>query len=126
MDSQQHDPEPVTSRVAAMLLANLAAELLARHRAVAIGSVNATVTKTFSGRSVAVVAPLGPAYGSLLICLDPGVSVAGCTTVTLHSTTAVERDIIYVSGPVAPGTHTVEITTESGSQFALDEFAVLG
>jgi hypothetical protein len=29
---------------------------------------------TFSGRSLAVVAPLGPAYGSIRICIDPGAS----------------------------------------------------
>jgi hypothetical protein len=32
----------------------------------------------------------------------------------------------YVSAPVAAGTHTIEITTETGSLPALDSFAVLG
>jgi hypothetical protein len=81
---------------------------------------------TFSGQSVAVIAPLGPAYGSIRICIDPGVSVAGCTTPTLHSTTAVERDIVYVSGPLAAGSHTIQITDPSSSPIALDGLVVLG
>ena len=88
-------------------------------------TVGSTATMTFSGRSLAVVAPLGPAYGSIRICLDPGVSTAGCTTATLQSTTAVERDIVYVSGPLAAGSHTVQITSPSRSRIALDGFVVL-
>jgi hypothetical protein len=92
----------------------------------ATSSVSSTATMTFVGRSIAVLAPLGPAYGSILICVDPsGVSVAGCTTTTLHSTTAVERDVVYVSGPLASGQHTIQIITQSGSLFALDGFTVL-
>jgi hypothetical protein len=44
-----------------------------------VSSNGATASLTFSGTSIAVVAPLGSAYGSLRICIDPGVSVAGCT-----------------------------------------------
>jgi hypothetical protein len=83
-------------------------------------------TMTFSGRSIAVIAPVGPAYGSIQICLDPGVSVAGCTTTMLHSTTAVARDTVYVSGPLAAGPHTIEVTNSSSSPIALDGFVVLG
>ena len=89
-------------------------------------TAGATATMTFSGRSIAVIAPLGPAYGSIRICIDPGVSVTGCTTPTLHSTTAVERDIVYVSGPLAAGSHTIQVTNPSGSPIALDGFVVLG
>ena len=85
-----------------------------------------TATMTFTGQSLALVAPLGPAYGSILVCLDPGVSVAGCNTVTLHSTTAVERDIVYVSGPLTAGSHTIQVTNPSGSPIALDGLVVLG
>ena len=91
-----------------------------------VSSTNATATMTFSGQSIAVIAPLGPAYGSIRICIDPGVSVAGCTTPMLHSTTAVERDVVYVSGPLAAGSHTVQITDPSSSPIALDGFVVLG
>jgi hypothetical protein len=91
-----------------------------------ISTAGSTATMTFSGRSLAVIAPLGPLYGSIRICLDPGVSVAGCTTPTLHSTTAVDRDIVFVSGPLSAGSHTVQITNPSGSPIALDAFVVLG
>jgi len=85
-----------------------------------------TVTMTFSGRSIAVVAPVGPADGSIQICIDPGVSVAGCTFTTLHSATVSERDVVYVSGPLTAGPHTIEITNAGGAPVALDGFAVLG
>jgi hypothetical protein len=85
-----------------------------------------TVTMTFSGRSIAVVAPVAPADGSIQICIDPGVSVAGCTLTTLHSTTVVERDIVYVSGPLAAGPHSIRITSAGGSPVELDGFVVLG
>jgi len=90
-----------------------------------VSSNGATATLTFSGTSIAVIAPLGSAYGPLRICLDPGVSVAGCTTPTLDSSTAAERDIVYVSGPLASGSHTIQITATSATKIALDAFAVL-
>jgi hypothetical protein len=59
--------------------------------------------------------------------VDPGVSVTGCTTVMLQSSTTVERRIVYVSGPLATGrTHTIEITSTSTLPVALDGFVVLG
>jgi hypothetical protein len=91
-----------------------------------ISTADSTATMTFSGQSLAVVVPLGQTNGSIRICIDPGVSVAGCTTATLHSTTAVERDIVYVSGALTAGSHTVQVTNASGSPIALDGFVVLG
>jgi hypothetical protein len=90
-------------------------------------SVSATVTRMFTGQSIAVIAPVGPTFGSLQICIDSGVAVGTCTTVTEHSATAAEREVVYVSAPVDPTRpHSITITTESGSMFALDAFAVLG
>ncbi len=90
-------------------------------------SVGSTAQMMFSGRAIAVVAPLGPAHGSLQICVDPGVSVTGCTTVMLQSSAPVERRIVYVSGPLATNTtHTIAITTTSTLPVALDGFVVLG
>jgi hypothetical protein len=89
-------------------------------------SAGATATMPFQGRSIAVIARLGSSSGSVQICIDPGVSVAGCTTATLHAGTAVERDVVYVSGPVAAGSHTIEVSTTSASPVALDGFVVLG
>ena len=45
---------------------------------------------------------------------------------TLHSTTAIERDIVYVSGPLAAGSHTIQVTDPAGSPIGLDGFLVLG
>ncbi len=89
-------------------------------------TAGSTATMMLSGTSLAVIAPVGPAYGPIRICLDPGVSNAGCTTSTLHSTTTVERDIVYVSGPLAAGSHTIQVTDPTGSPIALDGFLVLG
>jgi hypothetical protein len=91
-----------------------------------VSSTNATATMTFTGRSIAVIAPLGPSRGSIRICIDPGVSIAGCTTPTLHSTTALERDVVYVSGPLAAGSHVIQVSSTSSSPVALDGFVVLG
>ena len=59
---------------------------------------------TFTGRSIAVVAPVGPASGSIQVCIDSGVSVGICTTVSEHSASAVEREVVYVSAPVSTTT----------------------
>jgi hypothetical protein len=90
-------------------------------------------TMTFSGRSIAVIAPVGPAYGSIQICLDPGVSVAGCTTTMPHSTTAVARDTVYVSGPLAAGpqpsrspTQAVRRSRSTASSCSADDLAGSG
>ena len=93
-----------------------------------VSSTGATAMLSgFSGRSIAVVAPVGPGDGSIEICIDPvGVSVVGCTAVMLQSSVSVERRIVYVSGPLAAGTHTIEITTASSSPVSLDGFVVLG
>jgi hypothetical protein len=89
-------------------------------------SMGAIASMTFTGRSIAVIAPVGPTSGSIQVCIDSGVSVGICTTVSEHSATAVEREVVYVSAPVSTTTsHTITITSESGS-VALDAFAVLG
>jgi hypothetical protein len=88
-------------------------------------SANATASMMFTGRSIAVVAPVGPNFGSVQTCLDPGVTVTPCTTVTLQSATPVEREVVYVSGPLTAGQHTIDVIRQSGS-VALDGFAVLG
>lgn len=53
----------------------------------------------------------------------PGQGTPGCTTAMLHSTTTVERDIVYVSGPLAAGSHTIQVTDTSASPIALDSLA---
>jgi hypothetical protein len=93
------------------------------------GSVGANVGMTFTGRSIAVVSPVGPTSGSIQICIDATVAIGSCTIVTEHSASAVAREVVYVSGPLAAGMHTATITSVasgSGAVFALDAFAVLG
>ena len=86
-----------------------------------------TVTMTFTGRSIAVIAPVGPTSGAIQVCIDSGVSVGICTTVSEHSATAVEREVVYVSAPVSTtAPHTISITSTTTSTVALDGFAVLG
>ena len=82
---------------------------------------------TFTGRSIAVIAPVGPTSGAIQVCIDSGVSVGICTTVSEHSATAVEREVVYVSAPVSTtAPHTISITSTTSSTVALDGFAVLG
>ena len=88
-----------------------------------------TATLTFSGRSIAIIAPVRPAFGSMQVCLDPPTITTGappCPSVSLHSATATERDTVYVVNGLASGTHTIQVTDLSGSSIALDAFVVLG
>jgi hypothetical protein len=89
-----------------------------------ISTAGSTATMPFSDGSVAIVAPVGPSSGSMQVCFDAHVSVAGCTTVSLRSSTAVDREVVYVSARLA-GSHTIEITTSGGGPVALDGFVVL-
>ena len=83
-------------------------------------------TLTFSGRSIAVIAPLRPTYGSIQVCPDPGTTGAGCTVTSLHSTTSQDRDVVYVSGPLTAGQHSIAITDTTTAPVALDAFVLLG
>jgi hypothetical protein len=91
-----------------------------------ISTVGTATMTTFPGGSLALLAPVGPDYGSMQICLDPGVSVGVCTTSTPHPSTDVEREVIYVSGRLAAGQHIIQVTKLSGPPIALDGFVVLG
>jgi hypothetical protein len=62
----------------------------------------------------------------MTVCLDPdGVSTAGCTSVMFHFATALEREIVYVTGPLTVGPHTIQVSHGSGSPIALDGLVVL-
>jgi hypothetical protein len=87
----------------------------------------AAATLTFSGESIAIVAPLRSNYGSIRVCLDPlGTTGAGCSVMTLHSTTSQDRDVVYVSGPLGAGQHSLAISDTNGKSVALDAVVVLG
>jgi hypothetical protein len=93
------------------------------------GTGGSTATLSFSGRSIAIIAPVRPAFGSMQVCLDPPTittSAPACPSVSLHSATATDRDTVYVVNGLAPGTHTIQVTDLSGSSIALDAFVVLG
>jgi hypothetical protein len=90
-------------------------------------SSGATATITFTGRSLALVAPIGPGRGAIEVCLDdPSATVGPCTSsLSLASATAVAREVVYVSG-FSTGTHKIEVVTQNTSPVALDGFVVLG
>lgn len=56
----------------------------------------------------------------------PGTTGAGCTVTSLHSTTSTDRDLVYVSGPLTAGQHSIAITDTGNTPVALDAAAVLG
>jgi hypothetical protein len=86
----------------------------------------ATTTLTFTGTAVAVVAPLRVAYGSIDVCIDPvSTTGAGCSVVSLHGT-ARDRDLVYVSAPLAAGQHSVAISDTGSTPVAVDAIVVLG
>jgi hypothetical protein len=65
----------------------------------------ATITRSFTGRSVAWVGAVGPTRGSARVLID-GVAVA---TVNLHAATLAHRRIVYAKTWPAAGTHTISI-----------------
>lgn len=89
-------------------------------------SASQIASMMFTGRSIAVIAPVAPGDGSILVCIDPGVSVAGCVITSLNSPAAADRKVVYVSGPLTEGQHTITITTQNASPVALDGFVALG
>jgi hypothetical protein len=82
--------------------------------------VGRTVTYPFTGRAVAVVAPLGPGKGRFKVRLD-GQAVA---TVDLARTKAAARRMVWVSDALSPGPHTLRIVSLVG-RVELDAFLVL-
>jgi hypothetical protein len=93
------------------------------------GTGGSTATLMFSGKSIAIIAPVGPTLGSMQVCLDPPAATTNappCPSLTLHAATASERDAVYVLNGLTPGMHTIQLTDLSGSSVALDGFVVLG
>ena len=86
----------------------------------ASGAADASATLTFTGRGVGIVAPKGPGRGRLDIAID-GHRVA---TVDLAATSVRPRRVVFASGSLSPGNHTITITTrKAGAE--LDAFLVL-
>ena len=80
-----------------------------------------SATFDFTGRGVALVAPFGPGKGKVRIRLD-GQAVA---TIDLARKTSAPRRMVWVSGALTPGPHTVKVVTVGGAPVDLDAFLVL-
>ncbi len=80
----------------------------------------AAVRFSFSGRAVAIVAPQGPSGGTFRVRLD-GRMVG---TVRLARSTSTERRLVWVSGALTPGPHTLKVVAVDG-RAELDAFLVL-
>ena len=66
-------------------------------------SSGASVSYRFTGRSVALIAEKGPAYGTARVYLD-----GSLITVSLAKATSAARQVVYARS-VTPGTHTLRI-----------------
>jgi hypothetical protein len=78
---------------------------------------------TFTGRSLAIVAPKGPKRGSITISIDGVVQ----KVVSLKASTASSRRVVFSWFSPTPGTHTVTVTpTGTGTYTAIriDAFVV--
>jgi len=87
-------------------------------------SSTATATETFTGRSVAWVAPRTPTRGKADIYID-GVYV---TTVDLYSATTLSRSIVFTRSWSVSGAHTLQIRVKATSgrpRVDIDAFVVL-
>ena len=89
-------------------------------------SVGATrACRSRAGRSPS--SPRSDPAPVLQICIDGSVGIGSGTTVTERSASAVEREVVYVSGPLSTtSSHTIAISSTTSSPVALDAFAVLG
>ena len=69
-------------------------------------SVGATYTIPFTGRQLRWISTKGPIYGMASVSVDG----AAATTVDLYSATTSNRQILFSTGPLSYGLHTVKIT----------------
>jgi C1A family cysteine protease len=93
-----------------------------------VGSAS-SVTITFSGASLNVIAAKARSYGRMTVVLDSGAT----TTVDLYSRTASYKQTVWSSGYLTPGTHKVTITwmstknnSSTGYTIDLDAVDVIG
>jgi subtilisin family serine protease len=84
----------------------------------------ASVTFSFNGRTGALVAPLGPTKSSLKVYVDG----AYVKTISLYASTTRPRTIVYTTGTLGAGTHTLKlVNVRVGSRIRadVDAFVVL-
>jgi hypothetical protein len=85
---------------------------------------NAAVTFTFSGRTGAVVAPLSSIRSSFKVYVDN----VYMKTVSLYSATTKPPTVVFTTGTLASGTHTIKLVhTRVGARIRadVDAFVVL-
>ena len=88
-----------------------------------------SVTVKFDGSYVSWMAKKGPSYGIAAVSLDGGPP----TNVDLYSSTSLYQQIVYNTGILAPGPHTLVIertwaknARSSGYVVSVDAFDVIG
>ena len=84
-------------------------------------SLGARARTTFSGRGIAIVAPLGPTRGSARIYID-GVYRR---TVSLRASTGRSRVVVFSESFATLGTHTIEIRLSGNGRVDIDAFVIL-
>jgi subtilisin len=76
---------------------------------------------TFSGRAIAIVAPVGPTRGSATIYVD-GVYRA---SVSFRASSGKSRMVMYAASFVSLGTHTITLRVSGTGRVDLDAFVIL-
>jgi subtilisin family serine protease len=84
-------------------------------------SAGARARTTFSGRGIALVAPLGPTRGSAAIYID-GVYR---TTVSLRASGGRSRVVVFSAAFSALGTHTIDVRLGGNGRVDVDAFVIL-
>ena len=89
----------------------------ATHYATALG---ASAKTTFSGRAIALVAPLGPTRGSAKFWVD-GVYRG---TISFRNSTGRSRVIMYTTTFPSVGVHTIELRLVGNGRVDVDAFVI--
>jgi hypothetical protein len=63
-----------------------------------------------SGEGLAWIAPTGPKMGRALVAVDGG----AWTTVDLKTAKPHDRRVVFATGPLVPGSHTIQVKVDSG------------
>ncbi|MDZ4170449.1 MAG: L,D-transpeptidase family protein [Coriobacteriia bacterium] len=89
----------------------------------------ASVTMRFEGTSISLISPVAPDRGIARIEID-GSEVATVSTFALR---AASKEVVWTSGELAPGPHTIKVTLtgtrergSKGTWFSIDAFDVAG
>jgi hypothetical protein len=84
-------------------------------------AIGARARITFTGRAVAIIAPVGPTRGTARVYVD-GVYKA---SISFRATSGKSRMVMYATSFATLGTHSIELRLTSTSRVDLDAFAIL-